>query len=136
MQTIRAFGGVPREIATNHAYGNALNRTTYMSAAANRWLSVRLESLGTILIFATASVAIASVDSISPSLTGLVLSYANAALRVYDMECASVYRNRKSDEFCGEDIGILDNTSLSTGRKGWIEHHSTEERRTLDNNPE
>lgn len=74
--TIRAFNEVPRQTHVNHTFADALNRIIYSSAAANRWLAVRLEALGTALIFSSATLAIASAGSVSASLTGLVLAYA------------------------------------------------------------
>lgn len=76
VMTIRAFGKVEEESKTNHEYTDSLTRISYIASTANRWLSVRLEGLGTILIFSTAALAVASAGKVSPSLTGLVLSYA------------------------------------------------------------
>lgn len=75
--TIRAFGdSVARATAINHRHTDALNRTTFASVSANRWLAVRLEAVASILIFIATILAIAAPpDKLSASMTGLVLSY-------------------------------------------------------------
>lgn len=74
--TIRAFGDVPRSKSINNKYTDELVTTTYASTFANRWLSVRLEGLGTILIFgATLLAVLTPPDKTSAAMIGLVLSY-------------------------------------------------------------
>ncbi|PXF43436.1 Multidrug resistance-associated protein 1 [Gracilariopsis chorda] len=74
--TIRAFGDVPRTASINNKYTDELVTTTYASTFANRWLSIRLEGLGTILIFgATLLAVLTPADRTSAAMIGLVLSY-------------------------------------------------------------
>eukprot|EP00178_Gracilaria_changii_P002467 TRINITY_DN1365_c0_g1_i1.p1 TRINITY_DN1365_c0_g1~~TRINITY_DN1365_c0_g1_i1.p1 ORF type:complete len:1373 (-),score=181.48 TRINITY_DN1365_c0_g1_i1:480-4598(-) len=81
--TIRAFGDVPRTTLINSQYTDSLVQTTFASTYANRWLSVRLEGLGTILIFSATLLAVLTPpDKISASMVGLVLSYTMQILGV------------------------------------------------------
>ena len=46
------------------------------SIVANRWLAVRLEMVGNLIIFCSALFAVMAKDSITPGLVGLSISYA------------------------------------------------------------
>lgn len=74
--TIRAYQDVPRATHVNDTYTDILNKTSFASTSANRWIAVRLEALGTILIFGATLLAVfAPVGQLSASMSGLVLSY-------------------------------------------------------------
>ena len=74
--TIRAYRDVPRATFVNDTYTDLLNKTSFASSSANRWIAVRLEALGTILIFGASLLAIfAPPGQLSASMSGLVLSY-------------------------------------------------------------
>jgi len=55
------------------------NRAYYMTISIQRWLSVRLDFLGNILVFGIALFAAGFRHSVNPSKTGVVLSYALAS---------------------------------------------------------
>lgn len=81
--TIRAYGDVPRAVNTNNTYTDLLNKTTYASAYANRWLGLRLEALGMTLIFGVTTLAVLTPPGkSSASMIGLVLSYTMQILGV------------------------------------------------------
>lgn len=48
----------------------------YPSIIANRWLAVRLEMVGNLIIFFAALFAVMGKDDLSPGLVGLSVSYA------------------------------------------------------------
>ena len=54
---------------TNH-------QATYVGVIANRWLAVRLETIGNCIIFAAALLAVLGQDTLTPGLVGLSVSYA------------------------------------------------------------
>lgn len=49
---------------------------SYPSIIANRWLAVRLEMLGAIIVFAACLFAVLARGDISPAIVGLSVSYA------------------------------------------------------------
>ncbi|KAJ3128402.1 hypothetical protein HK100_009178 [Physocladia obscura] len=76
LSTIRAYGEQSRFIVRTDISINENNAPYYLLILAQRWLSVRLESLGALLILAAATFGVIANGSISPALLGLSLSYA------------------------------------------------------------
>ena len=52
------------------------HQATFAAVIANRWLAVRLETVGNCIIFAAALFAVLGRDTLSPGLVGLSVSYA------------------------------------------------------------
>jgi len=79
ISTIRAYGQQPRFERENEWRSDANLRAYFPSISANRWLAVRLEFIGAIVIFAAAGFAIISVaggSGLSSGWVGLSISYA------------------------------------------------------------
>ncbi|KAL6702697.1 ATP-binding cassette glutathione S-conjugate transporter ycf1 [Coniothyrium glycines] len=79
MSTIRAYHQQRRFEMENEWRVDANLRAYYPSISANRWLAVRLEFLGSVIILAAAGFAIISVAShsgLSAGMVGLAMSYA------------------------------------------------------------
>jgi ATP-binding cassette subfamily C (CFTR/MRP) protein 1 len=79
MSTIRAYNQQKRFELENEWRVDANLRAYYPSISANRWLAVRLEFLGSVIILAAAGFAIISVASnsgLSAGTVGLAMSYA------------------------------------------------------------
>ncbi|ORY16179.1 multidrug resistance-associated protein 1 [Clohesyomyces aquaticus] len=79
MSTIRAYGQQKRFELENEWRVDANLRAYFPSINANRWLAVRLEFLGSVIILASAGFAIISVAShsgLSAGWVGLAMSYA------------------------------------------------------------
>lgn len=77
--TIRAYREQLRFSKENEWRVDANLRAYFPSINANRWLAVRLEFLGSVIIFASAGFAIISVSSgtgLGPGTVGLAMSYA------------------------------------------------------------
>ncbi|GJP74244.1 hypothetical protein CLOP_g4860 [Closterium sp. NIES-67] len=81
LATIRAYRAAPRMAAMNGWAVDRNTRFTLVSMSANRWLAIRLEFLGGLMIFATAVFAVMDVQragdqaALAPVM-GLILSYA------------------------------------------------------------
>ncbi|KAG1817496.1 P-loop containing nucleoside triphosphate hydrolase protein [Suillus subaureus] len=78
LSTIRAYDQQSVFIA-NNARRIDRNQLCYLpSTAVNRWLAVRLEFVGAVIIFVTATLAVSAVvtSNVDAGLVGLVLSYA------------------------------------------------------------
>lgn len=79
INTIRAYRQSKRFIMENEWRVDANLRAYYPSINANRWLAVRLEFIGSIIILSAAGFAIISVSTgsgLSAGLVGLAMSYA------------------------------------------------------------
>lgn len=76
--TVRAFDATERFNYTNRGYIDTNNRAYFPSISANRWLAVRLEFLGSLVIFAASGLSVLALPSgrISAGVIGLALSYA------------------------------------------------------------
>ncbi|MCJ1306993.1 hypothetical protein MMC25_000637 [Agyrium rufum] len=79
LSTIRAYRQQNRFSLENEWRCDENLRAYFVSIAANRWLAVRLEFIGSFIIFASASFAVISVGTnsgLSPGMIGLAMSYA------------------------------------------------------------
>lgn len=79
ISTIRAYRQESRFLLENEWRMDANLRAYFPSISANRWLAVRLEFIGSIIILASAGLAILSVATgsrLSPGMVGLAMSYA------------------------------------------------------------
>lgn len=68
---IRAYGEGDRFIADNQKLMAIETRAYYLTIANQRWLGIRLDALGSVLVFVVA-VIVACSDTISPASSGLV----------------------------------------------------------------
>lgn len=75
-QTIRAYGVQNRFISESEAKVDFNQVCYYPSIIANRWLAVRLEMVGNMIIFFAALFAVINKDTMNPGLVGLSVSYA------------------------------------------------------------
>ncbi|XP_078036751.1 multidrug-Resistance like Protein 1 isoform X5 [Augochlora pura] len=75
-QIIRAFGVQDRFILESENRVDFNQICYYPSIIANRWLAVRLEMVGNLIIFCSALFAVLSRDTMEPGMVGLSVSYA------------------------------------------------------------
>ncbi|BGP13132.1 hypothetical protein JCM10213v2_001051 [Rhodosporidiobolus nylandii] len=79
VSTIRAYRQQQRFIAENEARVERNNEPYFASVSCNRWLAIRLEFLGSIIIVSTALLAVFTLvhsGSVDAGIVGLMLSYA------------------------------------------------------------
>ena len=74
--TIRAFNLQNDFIQQSENLVDDNQKANYPAIVANRWLAVRLESVGNIIIFSSALLAVLGKDTLTPGLVGLSVSYA------------------------------------------------------------
>ncbi|KAF9404358.1 Multidrug resistance-associated protein 1, partial [Podila epigama] len=74
--TIRALGANGRFIDDNAKKADLSASAYFVWAASNRWLQIRLESLGAVIVLAAALFAVLSRNSLATGSVGLALSYA------------------------------------------------------------
>lgn len=73
--TIRAYGLQAQFSRSVRAAIDDMNSAYYLTFANQRWLSVRLDIIGILLVFTTGILVVTSRFSVDPSIAGLVLSY-------------------------------------------------------------
>ncbi|KAI9340135.1 P-loop containing nucleoside triphosphate hydrolase protein [Zopfochytrium polystomum] len=73
--TIRAYREQPRFIEKTNRLIDANNAPYYLQVTGARWLGLRLEMIGNVLMVAASLFAVFARSSVSPSLIGLALSY-------------------------------------------------------------
>ncbi|KAF9313900.1 hypothetical protein BG003_004712 [Podila horticola] len=74
--TIRALGAEDRFILENATRANIAGNAYFSWVVSNRWLQIRLEGLGAIVVLAAALFVVLSRDSLPPQAIGLSLTYA------------------------------------------------------------
>ncbi|ETE72132.1 Multidrug resistance-associated protein 1, partial [Ophiophagus hannah] len=75
VSVIRAFGEQKRFIRQSDVKVDGNQKAYYPSIVANRWLAVRLESVGNCIVLFAALFAVIARHSLSPGLVGLSISY-------------------------------------------------------------
>ncbi|XP_075974237.1 multidrug resistance-associated protein 1-like [Anticarsia gemmatalis] len=73
--SIRAFGVKDRFVKESQEKVDHYQSFYYLSAIADRWLGIRLNMVGSFIIFFAALFAVIGQDSISPGMAGLSISY-------------------------------------------------------------
>ncbi|KFH68799.1 hypothetical protein MVEG_05603 [Podila verticillata NRRL 6337] len=76
VSTIRAMRYEARFIEENALKSNLTSNSHFVWGVGNRWLNIRLELLGSIIVLASAMFAVLSRNTLSASVTGMSLSYA------------------------------------------------------------
>eukprot|EP00095_Tigriopus_kingsejongensis_P007287 maker-scaffold313_size211302-snap-gene-0.9 protein:Tk07287 transcript:maker-scaffold313_size211302-snap-gene-0.9-mRNA-1 annotation:"multidrug resistance-associated protein 1 isoform x4" len=74
--TIRAYGVTEKFIGENEAKIDINQECYYPTFVSSRWLSIRLECIGNLIILFAALFTVLSRDKLDPGLVGLTLSYA------------------------------------------------------------
>jgi ABC-type multidrug transport system fused ATPase/permease subunit len=75
-QTIRAFRMQRQFMAESERRVDENHRVSYPNIVANRWLAVRLETVGNFIILGSALFCVLGRATLSPGLVGLAVSYA------------------------------------------------------------
>ena len=73
--SIRAYGLQDHFVRGVRESIDQMNSAYYLTYGNQRWLSVRLDSIGNLLVFTTGILVVTSRFNVSPSTSGLVLSY-------------------------------------------------------------
>ncbi|KAI0201322.1 P-loop containing nucleoside triphosphate hydrolase protein [Astrocystis sublimbata] len=73
--SIRAYGLQSRFVSDLRAAIDEMNSAYYLTFSNQRWLSIRLDLIGNLLVFTTGILVVTSRFSVPPSTGGLVLSY-------------------------------------------------------------
>ncbi|KAF9447357.1 multidrug resistance-associated ABC transporter [Macrolepiota fuliginosa MF-IS2] len=96
LSTIRAFKGQEQSIRTAEHGLDMENRAYYMTISIQRWLSVRLDLFGNILIFGIGLFAAGFRRSVDPSKIGVVLSYTLGITQVFSEMISQFAQNEQN----------------------------------------
>ena len=75
ISTIRAYGLQSHFTSELHTAIDAMDSAYFITFANQRWLSLRLDMIGNLLVFTTGILVVTSRFSVSPAISGVVLSY-------------------------------------------------------------
>lgn len=99
--TIRAYGLQDQFSRSVRESIDTMNGAYYLTFSNQRWLSVRLDSIGTLLVFVTGILVVTASFSVNPSSGGLVLSYILSVVQMIQFtvrQLAEVENNMNSTE--------------------------------------
>lgn len=80
--SIRAYGLQDRFVENIRSSIDQMNSAYYLTFSNQRWLSIRLDAIGNLLVFTTGILVITSRFNVNPSIGGLVLSYILSIVQV------------------------------------------------------
>jgi ABC-type multidrug transport system fused ATPase/permease subunit len=101
LATLKAFGAVSRFVEDNARRIDTENTAYWMSVACQRWLNLRLDLCGAVLVFITGLLVVGLRGTISVSAGGVVLSYVVQAQSVFGnmiRQSAEIENNMNSVE--------------------------------------
>ncbi|OCL11568.1 hypothetical protein AOQ84DRAFT_229156 [Glonium stellatum] len=126
--TIRAYGLQDRFSRSIREAIDDMDSAYYLTFANQRWLSVRLDAIGNVLVFTTGILVVTSRFSVSPSIGGLVLSYILSIVQMIQFtvrQLAEVENNMNATErihFYGTELDEEAPLHLGGVRPTWPEH--------------
>ncbi|KAJ4300867.1 ATP-binding cassette transporter yor1 [Kalmusia sp. IMI 367209] len=126
--TIRAYGLEQQFSRSVRDAIDDMNSAYYLTFANQRWLSVRLDVIGILLVFTTGILVVTSRFSVNPSIAGLVLSYILTIVQMIQFtvrQLAEVENNMNATERIHHYGTMLEEEApLTMGevRKTWPEH--------------
>ncbi|KAJ3537700.1 hypothetical protein NM688_g6639 [Phlebia brevispora] len=106
LSTVRAYGEQDRFVHGAQKGLDWENRAYYMTIAIQRWLSVRLDFLGNILILGIALFAAGFRTTVNPSKIGVVLSYTLSITQVFS-DLVSTYAQNEQNFNAVERVRLL-----------------------------
>ncbi|KLO19493.1 multidrug resistance-associated ABC transporter [Schizopora paradoxa] len=96
LSTVRAYRAQNRFILSAENGMDLENKAYYMTVSIQRWLSVRLDILGNILILGIALFAAGFRDTVNPSKVGVVLSYSLTITQVFSDMVSQYAQNEQN----------------------------------------
>ncbi|KZP14241.1 P-loop containing nucleoside triphosphate hydrolase protein [Athelia psychrophila] len=85
LPTIRSYGAIDRFVGENKYYVDLEDRALFLTVTNQRWLAIRLDFLGAIMVFAVSLFAAVGVSKINPAQIGLVLTYTTSLSQMCGM---------------------------------------------------
>jgi ABC-type multidrug transport system fused ATPase/permease subunit len=124
--SIRSYGRQQQFISRVQSAIDDMNSAHFLTFGNQRWLSLRLDSIGNALVFTSGILAVAERYSISPSISGLVLSYSLSIVQLIQFtvrQLAEVESAMNGTERVHEYTGLEPEAPLDLGmvRPTWPE---------------
>ncbi|TKA68436.1 hypothetical protein B0A49_08545 [Cryomyces minteri] len=125
--TVRAYGLQDRFSKSIREAVDDMDSAYYLTFSNQRWLSVRLDSIGNLLVFTTGILVVTSRFNISPSISGLVLSYILSIVQVIQFtvrQLSEVENNMNATErvhYYGTELEEEAPLHLGSVRESWPE---------------
>ena len=111
--SIRAYGLQDQFVHTLRAAVDQMNSAYYLTFSNQRWLAVRLDAIGNLLVFTTGILVVTSRFNVIPSISGLVLSYILSIVQMI--------------QFTVRQLAEVENAMNSTERIHYYSTHLDEE---------
>ncbi|EON64929.1 hypothetical protein W97_04163 [Coniosporium apollinis CBS 100218] len=130
--TVRAYGLQDRFSRSVKDAIDDMDSAYYLTFANQRWLSVRLDAIGTLLVFVTGVLVVTSRFSVNPSIAGLVLSYILSVVQMIQFtvrQLAEVENNMNATErihYYGTEIEEEPPLKVADVRPSWPERGEIE----------
>ncbi|PKX88988.1 P-loop containing nucleoside triphosphate hydrolase protein [Aspergillus novofumigatus IBT 16806] len=124
--SIRSYGRQQQFTSRVQSAIDDMNSAHFLTFGNQRWLSLRLDSIGNALVFTSGILAVAERYSISPSISGLVLSYSLSIVQLIQFtvrQLAEVESAMNGTERIHEYTGLEPEAPLDLGmvRPTWPE---------------
>ncbi|KAI0795051.1 multidrug resistance-associated ABC transporter [Abortiporus biennis] len=132
LSTVRGYGEQDRFIATAERGLDMENRAYYMTIVIQRWLGVRLDILGNLLILGIGLFAAGFRKSVDPSKIGVVLSYTLNITQVLSLMVSMYAQNEQNFNAVERILHYTqlpsegDRTTKQDPPPSWPEHGSIE----------
>ncbi|OCH94438.1 ABC protein [Obba rivulosa] len=78
LPTIRSYGEIQRFLNDNEYYVDLEDRAAFLTATNQRWLAIRLDFMGGMMVFIVAMLAVSDASGVSAASIGLVLTYSTS----------------------------------------------------------
>ncbi|KAG0237844.1 hypothetical protein BGW42_008465 [Actinomortierella wolfii] len=101
LETIKGYQAVERSIRRNRRYIDLVNQSYYLFQLGGRWLSIRVNAIGIILVFCTTLFIVGTRFKVNVATAGLVLTYLariSSDLNVLVQRSASLGNNMNAAE--------------------------------------
>lgn len=92
LASIRAYGEVERFVTQNEKLIDIENRAYYLTVVNQRWLGLRLDFFGSLLVFSVAMIAVGTRHSLNPSQIGVALSYIISVQQAFSWSASGALR--------------------------------------------
>ncbi|KAF7295535.1 ABC protein [Mycena indigotica] len=85
LPTIRSYGEIDRFIRDNKYYIDLENRALFLTVTNQRWLAIRLDAMGSVLVFLVGIFVAVGINGVNAAEVGLILTYTTSLTQTFAM---------------------------------------------------